>query len=188
MVGGGEVHSRQTRPLAAAVVAFQAERENHRTAQQAAIHRPVGVMASLAPFDHGGWVLIDEWPAPVAMAFQAGLIVERGLFHHGRTRRHAPGGGECAVRVVTIPTIHDAFVDAVFGRHFELRAHARVTRKAGLAARLRQQKLRAGRVMDGVAIGAGYAVQGVLGPLDVGFLKVLGVAREADFQGLLGWH
>jgi len=188
MVGGGEIHPRQARPLAASVVAFQAERENHRTAKQAAIRRSVGVMTSLAPFDHGGWVLIDEWPAPVAMAFQARLIVECSRFHHGRTRRHAPRGGECAVRVVTIPTIHEALVDAVFGRHFELRAHAGVTRQAGLAARLRQQKLRAGRMMNRVAIGAGHAVQGVPGPLDVGFLKILGVAREANFQGLLGWH
>ena len=188
MVGGGKIHSREACSRAAAVVAFQAESEDYRTAKQPAIGRSVRVMASLAPFDDGGRVLIDEWPAPVAVAFDAGLIVEPGLFHHGRTRRHAPGGGECAVRVVTIPTIHDAFVDAVFGRHFELRAHARVTRKAGLAARLRQQKFRAGRMMDRMAIGAGYTVQGVLGPLDVGFLKVLGVAREADFQGLLGWH
>ena len=92
------------------------------------------------------------------------------------------------MRIVTIPAIHEAFVDAVFRRHFELRAYAGVTGKAGLAPRFRQQKFRAGRMMDGVAIRTRHAVQGVLGPLDVGFLKVLGVAREADFQGLLGWH
>ena len=82
MVGGGKIHPREACSLTAAVVAFQAESEDYRTAKQPAIGRSVRVMASLAPFDDGGWVLIDEWPAPVAMAFQAGLIVEGGRFHH----------------------------------------------------------------------------------------------------------
>src|ERR1039457_674253 len=103
MVGDGKIHARQARTLTAAVVALQAESEDHRTAKQAAVCRSVRVMASLATLHDGGGVLIDERSAPVAVAFQAGLIVEGGLFHHGRPRRHPPCGGECAVRIVTVP-------------------------------------------------------------------------------------
>jgi len=188
MVGSGKIHPGESCTLTAAVVALEAKSEDHGTPQQAAVHGSVRVMASLAPFDDCGRVLIDEGAAPVAVALQASLVIERCLVHHGRTRRHTPSGGECAVRIVAIPAIHEAFVDAVFGRHLELRAHAGVTCEARLAASLGEQKLRAGRMMDGVAIRAGYAVQGVLGPLNVGFLKVLGVAREARIQDLLGLH
>jgi len=182
------IHARKARPGAAAVVAFQAQSKDHRPPQEAPVGRSMRIVARLAAFDHGGRMLIHEGSAPVAVALHTGFIVERGLFHHGRPRGHAPGSRERAMRIVAIPAIHEAFVDAMLGGHFELRAHACVARKAGLAARLREQEFRARRMMDGMAIGAGNAVQGVLGALDVGFLKVLRVAGETDFHGLFGVH
>lgn len=182
------IHARQPRSHATAVVAFQAKSKFHRPAQQPSVGRSMRIMALLASFDYGGRVLVDERSTPVGVTLDAGFIIERGLVHHRRTNSHAPRGGKGAVGIMTVPAIHEALVHAVLGRHIELRAHARVTSVARLAAALLQEEFRAGRMMDGMTIGAHYVVQSVCRTLDVGFLQILGVALEARFQDLLGLH
>ena len=100
--------------------------------------------------------------------------------------RHPPGRRERAVRIVAIRALHEAFVHAVLGRHIELRAHRGVAGVAELALLLRQQIFRRGRMVDGVAAGAGHIVQRVFGAADIGPGEIAGMAGEAAFRISLG--
>jgi hypothetical protein len=182
------VDARFARSRAAAVVAFKAQCKDDGSSQEPAVGRPVRIVACLAALDNGWCMLINEGSAPVAMAFHAGFVVERGLFHHRRTCRPPPRSGKRTVRIMTIPAIHEALVDAMLGGHFELRAYAVMARKTRLATSLRQQEFRARRMMDRVAVGTDHVIHGVFRALDVRLLEVLRMAREASVQDLLGLH
>ena len=106
-----------------AVVAFEAQREDRGTAQQARVHRAVRLMAGLAALDRDRAVLEDERPALIGVAFDAGFFVALDLVHHARARSHAPGGIERAVRIVAVRALNDALVHAMLEGHRELRAN-----------------------------------------------------------------
>jgi hypothetical protein len=80
-------------------------------------------MARFASIDADCGVFEDERTALVHVALDARLFVAESLIHHARAHAHPPGWRKYAVRVVAIRTVHEPFVNPVFGRHRELRAH-----------------------------------------------------------------
>ena len=148
----------------------------------------MGVVTGLATI-HSHWrVLENEWPALIHVALQAGRLAAGRLLRHTRPLRHAPGGRECAMRVVAVRTLHEALIHTMLGRHLELGADGGVARVTKLALFLGQQKLRCGRMVDGVATGAGHVVLRVLRTPDIGPAEIAGVTAQAIFQHLFRLH
>ncbi len=123
-------------------------------------------------------MLIDERTALIYMALQARRIGIEGALRHAGVRDAAGGTGERPVRIVTIRTLHEAFVHPVMRGHLKLRADIRVAAVASLILFLGQQKLRRGRMMNGVTTGAGNAVERMLAALDIRFAHIGRVAGE----------
>lgn len=128
VVGGGlGDHARgSAAETARAVMAFEAQRVDDGPTQEFAVHRTVRIMAGFAAFDADDGMFIDEGAALVLVAFDAGLFGAGGLVHHAGSHAGAPCGGEGSMRVVAIGALDDAFIDAMFDRHVELRAHGGV--------------------------------------------------------------
>src|ERR1039457_3885421 len=160
MPGRLEVHAQAARSLGSAVVTLQADRKHHRPPQQLSVHGAVRVVTGLAALHPHRRMLVDERPALVHVALQAGLLVPQGLLHHAGTLAHAPRWGECAVRVVAIRTLHEALVHAMLGGHVELRANGGVAHVTKLVLLLGQKILGSGRMVNRVATGAGHVIQG----------------------------
>ena len=80
-------------------------------------------MARLKAIDSDGSMFKEERAALLHVAFETGFLVAEYRFSHSRTRRHAPGRREGSMWIMTIGATHEAFVDAVFRRHGELRAN-----------------------------------------------------------------
>lgn len=109
--------------LARPVVALQTQSEDDRPFQKACIHRAVRRVTRLTSLNTHRGMLEHEGAALVGVAFHAGLFGRHPTVHHTGPHSHIPGGRGSAVRVVTICTIHEAFVYAMLGWHGELRAH-----------------------------------------------------------------
>src|SRR5580700_3608646 len=84
------------------VVALEAQRENGGTCQQPCVHGAVGLVACFTTFHAHGTMFEYERPAFVGVAFKAGFLVGVALLHHAGPVRHAPGGRESSVWIVTI--------------------------------------------------------------------------------------
>ncbi len=106
---------------------FQAQRKYHGTAEQPRVRRSVRIMTTFASIHSHSRMLEDEGSARFYMTVQTGFFIRLCLFGHARSRCHAPGRGERAVRIVAIGTGHEPFLDAMFEGHGELRPYIRVT-------------------------------------------------------------
>src|SRR5262249_11376132 len=113
-------------------------------------------------------MFVDKGSTLIGMASDAGLLGIELLIHHARLLRHFPGGLEGAMRVVAVRALNHALVHAVLGWHGELRALRGVAGVAELALFFCQQKLRRGRMVNGMAAGAGDIVERVLRTPDIG--------------------
>lgn len=108
---------------AGAGMALQAYGEHHGAPQQPGVCRSVRRMAGLAAIHSHGRVLEEKGPAVLSVAFEAGLLVRRGVFYHPRPRSHSPGRRGRAVRIVAICALDNAFIHSMLEGHVELRAH-----------------------------------------------------------------
>ena len=73
-----------------AVVALEAERENHRPPQQFRVRRAMRIVAGFAALHAHAGVFEDERPALIDVALEAGLLViERLLSPCASSLRHA---------------------------------------------------------------------------------------------------
>ena len=161
---------------ARAIVTLQAQGKHDRPQQQSRIGRPMRSMASLASIYTNTKMLEKKGSTLIRMALQAGLFIRHRLVHVARTRRHAPGRGKRAVRVVTIGARDHAFLNAMLERHSELRAYVRVAFFAQRCLRLSEQSVKRLRAVDGMATGAGHTIQGVLRGANIGARKRLAMA------------
>lgn len=89
------------------------------------------------------------------------------------------------MRVMAIGALNYTFVHAVLYRHVELRSDRTMAVVAKIRLRLRQQELRSGRAMNGMAVRADNVGQGVLGTPYLGPREILAVTREAIVEHLL---
>jgi hypothetical protein len=94
-------------------------------------------MAGLASIHTNAEMLEDEGPSLIGVAVETRLLIRQALVDVARARGHSPGGGEGAVRIVAVCTGDHSFLDTVFERHRELRAHIGVAlftqRRLGLS-------------------------------------------------------
>lgn len=92
------------------------------------------------------------------------------------------------MRIMAIGTLNNAFVDAVFHRHIELRANRRMATVAEFGLFPRQQEFRYRRVVNGVAVRADNIGFGMRGSTDIGAGEIFRVATEARVDYLRGRH
>src|ERR1700722_9360061 len=170
---------------ARAIVAFETDCEDCRPLQHFRIGRPMRHVTGFASVDAHGGVFIDKRTALVAVAFEARFLISFLLIDHAGARRHSPGGGKGAVRIVAVRTYDHAFIDPMFERHGELRFHRSVTGIAELGLFVREKEFRRFRVMDGVAVGADHIFLGMNAPSDIGSRKSLRVAAETGVESFL---
>jgi len=90
------------------------------------------------------------------------------------------------MRVVTIGAVDDAFIHPMLKRHGKLRPDPGMALIAELSLRLRQQKLRRRRTMNGMAIGTNHVGLRMGRAPDVGAWEILGVAIQASIENLAG--
>ena len=188
MPGRLQIHSLAARAGSPRVVALQTKGKDDGPRQQFGIHGAVRVVAHPAAFHAHGGMLINKRPALVDVTFQAGALIVERLLHHVRTLSHPPSGGEGAVGIVTVAALHETFIHAMFGGHFELSADTGVARIAEIVLLLGEQLLGRGGMVDGVTAGASHVVLGMLGALDIGLIEIFLVTRQAGLHGLLGRH
>ena len=65
-------------------------------------------------------MLKSKGTALIGMALQAGLFVSKSVRHECGPRRHAPGGCECAMRIMTIGTTHEPGIHRMLEGHREI--------------------------------------------------------------------
>lgn len=171
-----------------AVMAAEAQRENHRPLEQLGIGGSMRHVTDAAALHADRRMFIGEGSALIGMAFQASVLIALGARLHARPVCHAPGGRERSVRIVTVGTGHEAFVHAMLEGHGELRAHVRVTRVTKIGLFLCQQELGRGRFVNGMTVRADYVGQRVCRAADIGFCEIAGVAGEAGVQDGLRLH
>ena len=165
-----------------AVVALEANGENHRTLQQPRVHRTVWRMTDLTPIDAGSGVFENEGAALVDMALQTGLLVLETGFNHMRAPTHFPSWRVGTVGVMAVRTVHKPFVHPVFERLRELRADVIVATVADFALPLREQvpgRLGLVNRMAGCATDVGLRV---CASPDIGPIGVFCMAPQAGIQ------
>ncbi len=140
---------------ARAVVAFEAGGEDAGAAQKLGVGGAMRIVAGFAAVDAHGGMLKGERAALVGVALEAGLLIGKSVGHHAGADSHAPGGGGGSVRIVAIRTVHEAFIDAVFEGHGELRADVGMAAVAEICLLLGEQKFRSSRFVHRVATIAG---------------------------------
>ena len=165
-----------------AVVALQAKRERHRTAQQPRIHRAVRRMARLASFDAHRAVLINKRTAFIDVALETRLFVSFHLIDHAWAIGHAPGWIECAVRVMAVSALNGPFVYTMFERHGKLGAHGAVAAITKLGLRFGEKKFRRRRFVDGMARRANDILFGVRAAANIRPGHRLAVAAETRVE------
>jgi len=89
---------------------------------------------------------------------------------------------------MTVSALHHPLVDTMFHRHGELWANVRVASVAEIRLSFRQQELRHGRFVNGVAGVAGYFGLSVRTAPDVATRQVLGMAGQAVVEHLPRIH
>lgn len=171
--------------IASAVMTFKAKRKHDWPAKQARIHRPMRIMAGFASVHSYGSVLKYERTALLRVTFEARLFVRHCLIYHARASRHSPGGRESAVGIVAIGAGHESLVDTMFEGHRELGANAGMASVAQFCLIACQQKLRDGRLVNGMTIRTYDVVQSVRGATYVGARQRLVVAAQAIIKHLL---
>lgn len=129
-------------------------------------------------------MLKHEGPALFGVAFEAGLFIAQRLVNHARTRRHPPGGSECAVRIVAIGAGHETLVDAMLEGHVELRSDRLMARIAEVGLIVGEQEFRRRGMMDGVTARADDVVQRMRGPAYIASRQRLGMAAKAVVEDL----
>ena len=116
--------------------------------EQMRIGRAVWRVTRLAALDLSAGVLEDEWPLLVHVAREADGIPP--------CRRTQLLSEEAAMRVVTIRTVHEPFLNAVMKGHIELRFHLQMAAVAQLGLCFNQQELLCAGMMGGVTVQATY--------------------------------
>src|SRR5579885_1581190 len=168
------------------VVAFQAQRKDHRPPQQARVRGSVRVVALLAAFYAHNGMLKHKRSALFGMAFETGLFIAHRRIDHARPGRHAPGRWKRSVRVVAIRTRHEPLVDSVLERHGELRAYFGVTSVAEISLIFCKQRARGLRPVNRMATDARHAADGVLRSADVRARDGLAVTLQAHVKSPFG--
>ena len=169
---------------ARAVVAFQAQGEDHWPLQQARVRGPVWYVAGFAAFHAHGRMLINKWPTFLGVALQAGLFVRQRLPHQVRARSQAPRRIEGTMRIVTVRALDDSFVHPVLEGHGKLSPYVGVTPVAKLRLLLREKELRSLRFVNGVTVRANDVVIRVRRAANVRARERFPVASEASVQNL----
>ena len=148
---------------------------------------PCGLVADLAALHAHRRMLVDEGPALIDVAFDAGRFGIQRLLHHARAS--APFSRSAAKEPCGLWQSEHCMKPS-FTRCFEGIENCAwtvaVAAVAELVLLLGQQEFRRRRVVDRVATGAGHVVLGVLGALDVGLVEIVGVAGQAGLQRLFG--
>ena len=158
-------------------MALQAKHVDVAEFEQVRVRRTVSDVARRAAVDFHCSVLEDEGAVLLNVALETNGVLRGGGSHLLR--------GDGAVRVMTVGTLHETFVDAMVEGHSELRLLLQMARVAKLGLRLREQRLLRLRMMRRVAGKAahiGLAVQGIRG---VHVFSGRGVAGEAAIVDLL---
>ena len=106
-------------------------------------------------------MLKKKRPAFVGMTVDARFFVGLGMLHIARPRRVSPGGLKRSMWIVAIRAVHETFVDAVLERQGKLRAHVGVAAVAQIRLGLGQQILGRRGTVNGMAVGAHDAIDGV---------------------------
>ena len=138
--------------VAGSVVALQAKRKDLRPLQQPCIHAAMRNMARTAAINSNGSMFKNEGPALIDMALHAGFLVLEGVRHHAGSGAHAVGRSICAVWIMAIRTLHEAFVYPMLHRHRELCTHIRVAPITKIGLWLGQQLLRRRRLVHRMAV------------------------------------
>jgi hypothetical protein len=173
---------------ARAVVAFETNGENDWPLQQFRVGGTVRYVARVATFHTHTGMFENKGAALIRVALQTGLfVIVRRSEQTGRAAS-PPRGREASVRIVAIRALHDAFVDAVFDGHAELRANRLVTPVAKFTLLLCQQKFSSRGMMDRVAICTNHISVSMLGPPDIRFRKIFGMAAKAGIDHLRRSH
>ncbi len=165
-------------------MAFQTEREDNRAAQQPGIRGAVRIVAHFAPFNAHRRMFKRKWPAFIGMTLEAGFFVAERLVHKRGTRCHSPRWSERPMRVVTIAACHEPFIDAMFERHGKFAPHVAMALVTKLRLAFRQQKFRALRFVNRVALCTSDAVQRVRRVANIGAGQSFGMASQASVQRL----
>src|SRR5512147_2275765 len=97
-------------------------------------------------------MLEDERAAFVRVALQARLLIGERMLNHSRTGSHAPRRRGCAVWIMAVRALHEAFVHTVLERHRELAANRRVAAVADVPLLFRKQEFRDRRAVNGMAV------------------------------------
>lgn len=174
--------------VAVAGVALQTKLGDGRPREQLGIRGTVRPMATDTAVHLPSLMFKDERTALLDVAAHARLQAIVGLVQHFRGLPHAESGCEPAVRVVTVRAVHQALIHAVLVRQVELRPHVRVALVTGVRLALGKQVFGCGRLMNGVASGAGDIVIRVLRTPDIGSTELLGMAGQASIDDLPRRH
>ena len=142
------------------------------------IRSSVSQVAGLASIHFDRLMLEDEWPLLVCVAFKTDGIL-RGICTHLL-------GLHCAVNIVAIAALDQAFVHPVVERHIELSLLLKMASIAELRLRFLQQELVRLRMVRGVARSTAHVVLGVLGVYGVHVLRTAHMAGEAASVDIFG--
>lgn len=167
-----------------AVVTLQAKGEDYRTLQQSRVGRSVGNVACLTAIDARGQVFERERSALARVALEAGFFVDQALIDELGTRSHAPRRGKSSMRIVTIRTLHEAFIHSMFRRHGELGLNIRMAAVAESRLGRSQQELRRRRFVNRMAAIASDIAGRMRRAPDVRPRKLAGVASQTGIERL----
>lgn len=98
-----------------AIVAFQADREDHGPLQKAGVYRAMGRMAAFTSVNTYRGVLVKKGAALIDVAFHTRLLVVQSRIHKMRAPPHLPGSRIRPMGIVAVRTRHKAFVDPMLG-------------------------------------------------------------------------
>ena len=99
--------------VARAVMALQADRHYGWPPQHLLVHRAMRIVARLAAFHPHRGMLKGERAALIGVALQTGFFIGKSLVDHAWPDAGAPCRRRGSVRIMTVRTLHKAFVHAV---------------------------------------------------------------------------
>ncbi len=180
LVLGGLVMRRSRGPLSGECVTLQAQQIHLAHAQETRIRGAMGRVTTAAAFGFHRYMLIDEWALLIGVA----LCTDRVSAGQGP---HLLECG-CAMSVMTVAALDQAFVHAMVIRLREVRLRAGMTSVAQAGLCTNEEMLRFFGVMRRVAIQAPNIVARVCRCREVPLLMFCRVATQATGIGILLRH
>ena len=169
--------------VARAVMALEANCEQHGAVQQSGIRDPCGEWQVSQPSKRTAACSNRNGPRRSDVALEAGLLIRQSLIRHPRARSHAPRRGGRAVRVVAVAALHHALVHPVLERHIELRANRSMAFITEVGLRFGEQGFRCPGRVNRMAVGANHAVLRMCRTTNFGSRQSPSHGRKGSCQG-----